>query len=272
MSEPILKVERLAVSFGTLRGEVRVIDGLSFAIAPGEILGVVGESGSGKSVTALAVMGLLGDNGLVDEGEIRLAGKEVLKLSEDQMLEVRGVDAAMIFQEPMTSLNPVYTVGFQIAEPLMEHLGYSKEKALKEAVGLMEQVGIPEARARSSEYPHQMSGGMRQRVMIAMGLACRPKLLIADEPSTALDVTIQAQILRLLMKLRDELNMGIMLITHDMGVIAEVADRVMVMYSGQMVEEAPVHDIFESPRHPYTKLLLQSIPLVHEKKIPPAHH
>ena len=266
MTPTILSVQNLSVSFTTLRGEVNVIDDLNFAIGPGEILGIVGESGSGKSVTALAIMQLLGSTGNISQGCVNLAGKEISSLTEEHMLQVRGVEAAMIFQEPMTSLNPVYSVGFQIAETLIEHLGYSLSQAMEEAVHLMEQVGIPDAGSRLSEYPHQMSGGMRQRVMIAMSLACKPKLLIADEPTTALDVTIQAQILRLLMKLRDEMNMSIMLITHDMGVIAEIADQVMVMYCGQAVEYAPVSDIFNQPRHPYTRLLLNSIPLVTEKK------
>jgi oligopeptide/dipeptide ABC transporter ATP-binding protein len=266
MNGAVLSIRDLSVSFSTLRGKVNVIDRLSLEIAPGEILGMVGESGCGKSVTALAIMGLLGPSGVVDRGSITLAGKDLTSTSEEEMLKVRGADVAMIFQEPMTSLNPVFPVGFQIAEPLMEHLGYSKERALDEAVRLMDQVGIPEARLRSNEYPHQMSGGMRQRVMIAMGLACRPKLLIADEPTTALDVTIQAQILRLLMSLRNEMNMSILLITHDMGVIAEMVDRVMVMYAGQVVEHGLVKEIFAAPRHPYTRLLLQSIPQVHTKK------
>jgi oligopeptide/dipeptide ABC transporter ATP-binding protein len=266
MNEAVLSVRDLSVSFSTLRGRINVIDRLSLEIAPGEILGMVGESGSGKSVTALAIMRLLGPSGAIDQGSVSLLGKNLASCTEEDMLKVRGVDVAMIFQEPMTSLNPVFSVGFQIAEPLMEHLGYSKKRAMNEAVRLMEQVGIPEARARSSEYPHQMSGGMRQRVMIAMGLACRPKLLIADEPTTALDVTIQAQILRLLLSLRDEMHMGILLITHDMGVIAEMVDRVMVMYAGQLVEKGPVKDLFADPRHPYTRLLLQSIPQVHTKK------
>ncbi len=266
MTSAILSAKDLSVSFRTLRGNVNVIDDLSFKIEPGEILGLVGESGSGKSVTALAVMRLLGPNGNIDRGSINLAGKEVTSLNEKEMLKIRGVDAAMIFQEPMTSLNPVYTVGFQIAETLVEHLGYSLSRAMEDAVNLMDQVGISDAVSRANEYPHQMSGGMRQRVMIAMGLACRPKLLIADEPTTALDVTIQAQILRLLMRLRDEMSMSILLITHDMGVIAEIADRVMVMYCGQVVESAPVSDIFTVPRHPYTRLLLNSIPRVTEKK------
>ena len=248
MSDPVLSVRDLSVSFSTLRGKINVIDRLSLEIAPGEILGVVGESGSGKSVTALAVMRLLGASGVIDQGTVNLAGKNLTAFTEDAMLKVRGVDVSMIFQEPMTSLNPVFTVGFQIAETLVEHLGYSKKRALDEAVRLMELVGIPEARARCDEYPHQMSGGMRQRVMIAMGLACRPKLLIADEPTTALDVTIQAQILRLLKSLRDELRMGILLITHDMGVIAEMVDRVLVMYAGQLVESGPVRGRFRLPQ------------------------
>jgi peptide/nickel transport system ATP-binding protein len=266
MNDAVLSVRDLSVSFSTLRGKINVIYRLSLEIAPGEILGVVGESGSGKSVTALAVMRLLGPSGIIDGGTVTLAGKNLTAFTEEEMLKVRGVDVSMIFQEPMTSLNPVFTVGFQIAETLIEHVDQSKKQAMDEAVRLMELVGIPEARARCSEYPHQLSGGMRQRVMIAMGLACRPKLLIADEPTTALDVTIQAQILRLLKSLRDEMGMSILLITHDMGVIAEMVDRVLVMYAGQLVESGPVQDVFAAPRHPYTRMLLQSIPQVHVKK------
>jgi oligopeptide/dipeptide ABC transporter ATP-binding protein len=258
----LLEVDDLTVSFSTLRRRLVVLDGVRFAIGRGEILGVVGESGSGKSVSALAIMRLLGEQGAIDRGRIVLDDVELTALDGAAMLSVRGRDVAMIFQEPMTSLNPVYTVGFQIAEVLIEHLGMARAAALERAAGLMDEVGIPAARQRLADYPHQLSGGMRQRVMIAMALACQPKLLIADEPTTALDVTIQAQILELIRRLRDEHGTAVLLITHDMGVIAEMADRVVVMYAGQVVEQAPVGRLFADPRHPYTRLLLRSVPRV----------
>ena len=262
MSTHLLDVADLTVSFSTLRGRLTVLDSVRLAIGRGEILGVVGESGSGKSVSALAIMRLLGEQGAIDQGRITLDQTELTALDDAAMLDVRGRDVAMIFQEPMTSLNPVYTVGFQIAEVLIEHLGMTRNAALDRAAGLMDEVGIPAARQRLHDYPHQLSGGMRQRVMIAMALACQPKLLIADEPTTALDVTIQAQILELIRKLRDERGTAVLLITHDMGVIAEMADRVVVMYAGQVVEQAPVDRLFADPRHPYTRLLLRSVPRV----------
>ena len=262
MSAALLEVDDLTVSFSTLRGRLSVLDGVRFAIGRGEILGLVGESGSGKSVSALAIMRLLGEQGAIDRGRILLDDAELSALDDTAMLAVRGRDVAMIFQEPMTSLNPVLTVGFQIAEVLMEHLGVARAAALARATELMEEVGIPAARQRLADYPHQLSGGMRQRVMIAMALACRPKLLIADEPTTALDVTIQAQILELIRTLRDEHGTAVLLITHDMGVIAEMADRVVVMYAGQVVEQAAVEQLFADPRHPYTRLLLRSVPRV----------
>jgi peptide/nickel transport system ATP-binding protein len=262
MTRPLLEVEDLTVSFSTLRRRLVVLDGVRFAIGRGEILGVVGESGSGKSVSALAIMRLLGEQGAIDRGRITLGEVELTALDAAAMLSVRGRDVAMIFQEPMTSLNPVFTVGFQIAEVLIEHLGMARAAALERAAGLMDEVGIPAARQRLADYPHQLSGGMRQRVMIAMALACQPKLLIADEPTTALDVTIQAQILALIRALRDEHGTAVLLITHDMGVIAEMADRVVVMYAGQVVEQAPVEQLFADPRHPYSRLLLRSVPRV----------
>jgi oligopeptide/dipeptide ABC transporter ATP-binding protein len=234
-------------------------------IDAGEVLGVVGESGSGKSVTALSVLRLLGEQGAIDQGRIALVGRELTQLPEAEMLKIRGRHAAMIFQEPMTSLNPVYTVGFQIMEVLVEHLGVSSDEARKRAIELMQRVGIPSAERRVDDYPHQLSGGMRQRVMIAIALACSPKLLIADEPTTALDVTIQAQILALMRKLRDETGAAILMITHDLGVIAQMADRVVVMYAGQVVEEGNVSELFARPLHPYTRLLMRSIPLARKK-------
>jgi oligopeptide/dipeptide ABC transporter ATP-binding protein len=256
----LLEVEGVSVSFSGLRGAVQVLREVSFRIRPGEILGIVGESGSGKSVTSLAVMGLLGNNGRVDAGRIVFDGTDLEALPAAERRRMRGRDMAMIFQEPSTSLNPVLPVGFQIGEVLAEHFGMGRAEAAARAVALMDRVGIPAAASRAGAYPHQMSGGMKQRIMIAMALACRPRLLIADEPTTALDVTIQAQILRLIADLRADLGMGVLLITHDMGVIAETADRVAVMYAGQIVETASAGALFARPRHPYTRLLLRSIP------------
>ena len=262
----LLDVRELRVSYATLRGRVEVLDGVSFEVGASEILGVVGESGSGKSVTALSVLRLLGEQGSIDDGRIRLAGRDLTALTDQEMLGVRGRDVSMIFQEPMTSLNPVYTVGFQVAEVLVEHLGLRTREAMARAAELLASVGIPAADRRVSSYPHQLSGGMRQRVMIAMALACRPRLLIADEPTTALDVTIQAQILDLMRELRTQLGTAVLIITHDMGVIADLADRVVVMYAGQIVEEACVGALFDAPLHPYTRLLLRSIPLASVKQ------
>ena len=263
---PVLDIADLSVSFQTPeRKRLKVLDGVTLHIDAGEVLGVVGESGSGKSVTALSVLRLLGEQGAIDQGRIALVGRELTQLPEAEMLKIRGRHAAMIFQEPMTSLNPVYTVGFQIMEVLVEHLGVSADEARKRAIELMQRVGIPSAERRVDDYPHQLSGGMRQRVMIAIALACSPKLLIADEPTTALDVTIQAQILALMRKLRDETGAAILMITHDLGVIAQMADRVVVMYAGQVVEEGSVSELFARPLHPYTRLLMRSIPLARKK-------
>jgi oligopeptide/dipeptide ABC transporter ATP-binding protein len=262
----LLSVEDLAVSFGRAGRRVRVLNGISFAIEPGEILGVVGESGSGKTVTALALARLLGEQGTIERGRIVLDGCDLVVLSAEEMTDVRGRDLAMIFQEPMTSLNPLLRAGFQVAEVLTEHLGLGRAEAMSQAVALLDQVGIADAPRRAQAYPHQLSGGMRQRVMIAMALACKPKLLIADEPTTALDVTIQAQILALLRDLRERTGAAILLITHDLGVIAETVDRVLVMYAGEIVEEAPVERLFSAPAHPYTRLLLRSIPSVEAKR------
>ncbi len=263
---PVVDVNGLGVSFATLRGRLPVLEDVSFSIQPGEIVGLVGESGSGKSVTALALMGLLGQEGRVDSGTISLDGQDLRALNNQQMLAIRGREISMVFQEPMTSLNPVYTVGFQIAEVLIEHFGQRRRAALAQAAELMKIVGIPDAHRRVHDYPHQLSGGMRQRVMIAMAMACQPKLLIADEPTTALDVTIQAQILDLLRELRDQFGTAVLMITHDMGVIASVVQRVIVMYAGHVVEVAPVEDLFSIPAHPYTRLLLRSIPRVQQKR------
>jgi len=262
----LLEVDDLAVSFSRAGRRVRVLDGISFAIETGEILGVVGESGSGKTVTALALARLLGEQGTIERGRIVLDGRDLAALPAAEMTEVRGRDLAMIFQEPMTSLNPLLKAGFQVAEVLREHLRLDRTAAAKRAVELLDQVGIADAPRRAGAYPHQLSGGMRQRVMIAMALACNPKLLIADEPTTALDVTIQAQILALLRDMRDRTGAAILLITHDLGVIAETVDRVLVMYAGEIVEEAPVERLFAAPAHPYTRLLLRSIPSVDAKR------
>ncbi len=261
----LLEVRRLTTAFRTGRGEVTAIEDISLDIEAGEILGVVGESGSGKSVTALTVMGLLPmPPARVVAGSVRFGGQELLGLSEMRMERIRGAGISMVFQEPMTSLNPVLTIGEQIMETVRAHEGISARAQRERALEMLERVGIPSAARRLTDYPHQLSGGQRQRVMIAMALVCRPKLLIADEPTTALDVTIQAQVLDLLMDLRDELGMAIMIITHNMGVIAETADRVLVMYAGRIVEEAPVAGLFDRPMHPYTRGLLDCVPTLEQ--------
>lgn len=256
----LLSVKNLSTEFPVKKGIVRAVEDVSFDVDHGEILAIVGESGSGKSVTSLSIMGLLGEPGHVAGGSMEFEGRDLATLSEKEYRELRGNDMAMIFQEPMTSLNPVYRVGNQIVEAIRTHEKTSKKEARERAVDLLRKVGIPSPEARINDYPHQMSGGMRQRVMIAMALACNPKLLIADEPTTALDVTIQAQILDLLRRLRDETGMAVLLITHDLGVVSETADRVVVMYCGQVVEEAEVRTLFDHPMHPYTLGLLKSIP------------
>jgi len=259
--EPLLTVENLQTVFYTDRETIRAVDGVDFRIHEGETVGIVGESGSGKSVTARSIMGLIDDPGqILDGSSIRYDGRELADYSEEEYRSVRGGEIAMVFQDPLTSLNPVYTVGNQIKESLRLHQGLRGAEATEEAVELLEAVGIPDARRRLSEYPHQFSGGMRQRAVIAMALACDPELLICDEPTTALDVTIQAQILDLLSELQERRNLSIMFITHDMGVIAEISDRVNVMYAGEIVERAPVTELFENPKHPYTRGLLESIP------------
>ncbi len=257
----LLEVQGLRTWFHTADGVARAVDGVSFTVDRGEVVGVVGESGSGKSVTALSIMGLVPEPGRLEEGSrITLAGRALTSLSPAELRAVRGDDMAMIFQEPMTSLNPVYPVGDQIGESLRVHRGLKKGAARERVVALLRQVGIPDPDRRADEYPHQLSGGMRQRVMIAIALANAPSLLIADEPTTALDVTIQAQILELLLELRRELGMAILLITHDLGVVAETCDRVVVMYGGQVVEEGPVAAVFDDPAHPYTRGLLDAVP------------
>ena len=262
-SERLLEVNDLKTYFDTDEGTVRAVDGVSFHIDKGETLGVVGESGSGKSVTSLSVMRLIpSPPGRIASGEMLFEGEDLVKKSERDMRRIRGNEISMIFQEPMTSLNPVYTVGDQIAEAIVLHQGKSYRQAMILAAEMLDLVGIPEPGERVKNYPHQMSGGMRQRVMIAMALSCGPKLLIADEPTTALDVTIQAQILELMNKLQDEIGMSILFITHDLGVVAEVADRVVVMYAGRAVEEGSVNEIFGRPQMPYTVGLMNSIPRV----------
>ncbi|OCL27558.1 peptide ABC transporter ATP-binding protein [Orenia metallireducens] len=263
MNEKILEVNNLQTHFFLDKGVVKAVDGVSFSINKGETLGIVGESGSGKSVTSASIMQLIPNPpGKIVGGEIIFKGEDLLKKPMKEIRKIRGNEISMIFQEPMTSLNPVYTVGDQIAEAIQLHQGLDKKEALAKAVEMLEKVGIPSPEKRVYDHPHQMSGGMRQRVMIAMALACNPDLLIADEPTTALDVTIQAQILELMKELRDEFNTAIMLITHDLGVIAEVADKVAVMYGGRVVEYTDVKRLFKDPEHPYTAGLIKSIPRV----------
>ncbi|MGI8897108.1 MAG: ABC transporter ATP-binding protein [Pyrinomonadaceae bacterium] len=256
----LLEVRNLETHFPTRAGLVRAVNGVSFHLGRGELLGLVGESGCGKSITALSIMRLIAPPGRIVGGEIIFDGTNLLKLSEEDMRQIRGDDIAMIFQDPMTSLNPVFEVGEQIAEALRLHRKLSRKDARGAAIDAMREVAIPDPARRADDYPHQLSGGMRQRVMIAMALACNPKLLIADEPTTALDVTIQAQILELLDGLRKSRELAVLLITHDLGVVAEVADRVAVMYTGKIVEESPVEELFARPRHPYTEGLLRSVP------------
>jgi oligopeptide transport system ATP-binding protein len=258
--EPLLSVEDLRVQFWTRRGTIHAVNGVSFDIAPGETLGIVGESGCGKSVTALSLLGILPRAGKIASGRAQFGGRDLLQLSDRQLRKVRGKDIAMIFQDPMTSLNPVLTIGRQITEALETHFDMKKKEAQKRAAELLDRVGIPSASKRVRDYPHQFSGGMRQRAMIAMALACRPKLMIADEPTTALDVTIQAQILDLLRELVAEGNAALILITHDLGVVAGMCERVNVMYAGMFMETGSATQLFASPRHPYTVGLLQSIP------------
>lgn len=262
MPRKMLLVRDLKTSFFTHVGEVKAVRGISFDVNEGEVLGIVGESGSGKSVTSLSIMGLLQYPGRVVDGEILLNGEDLLTYSKDQMRKVRGKEIAMIFQDPMTSLNPVYTIGNQVMEMILEHEKMTKHQARERTIEMLKLVGIPAAEKRVDSYPHEFSGGMRQRVMIALALACNPKLLIADEPTTALDVTIQAQILSLIKSLNRKFGMTTMLITHDLGVVATVCDKVVVMYGGLIMEDGSVEEIFYHPRHPYTMGLLGSIPHV----------
>jgi len=264
--EPLLDVKDLVTSFTTERGVIRAVDSISFSIGKGQTVGLVGESGCGKSVTSLSILRLVqSPPGKIDSGSITFEGRNLLDLNESEMRKVRGNRISMIFQEPMTSLNPVFTIGDQISEVFRIHRGDTRASAREKSIEMLKLVRIPAPERRIDEYPHQLSGGMRQRVMIAMALACRPHLLIADEPTTALDVTIQAQILDLMAKLQSELDMAILLITHDLGVVAEVCSQVIVMYAGRIVEEAPVREIFREAKHPYTAGLLRSIPKLGQK-------
>jgi oligopeptide transport system ATP-binding protein len=258
---PLLEVNDLHVEFRTQYGVSHAVNGANFILSPGETLAILGESGCGKSVTAQAIMGILDSPpGFITEGEVKYRGIDLLKLPEKQRRKVRANRIAMIFQDALSALNPVYTVGFQLGELFRTHRGMSRQDSKKHAIDLLDQVRIPAAKDRIGDYPHQFSGGMRQRVMIGMALALDPEILIADEPTTALDVTVQAQIMGLLAELQQQRNMGLILITHDMGVVADVADRISVMYAGKVVEEAPVYDIYSTPAHPYAKALLESIP------------
>lgn len=261
----MLEIKNLSVAFRQKRGSVKTVRDVSFSVGDDEITAIVGESGSGKSVSSLAIMGLLADNAEIS-GEILLDGNNLLQKNEKEMQAIRGNKISMIFQEPMTSLNPTMRVGDQICEAIMVHVKISKKEALQKAIDMLRLVGIPAPEKRVTDYPHQMSGGMRQRVMIAMALSCQPQILIADEPTTALDVTIQAQIMKLMQDLHNQYHMAIILITHDLGVVAEVANRVCVMYCGQIVENALIADLYDNPKHPYTKGLLESIPRIDEDK------
>jgi oligopeptide transport system ATP-binding protein len=265
MTDNILEVKHLSTNFFTRAGTIKAADDVSFTIKSGSTLALVGESGSGKSVTSLSIMRLILPPGRITAGEILFSGRDLIALDDQQMRGFRGREIAMIFQDPMTSLNPVYTVGDQIAEAIELHERLPRKQAWTRAVEMMTRVKIPDAQRRARDYPYQLSGGMRQRVMIAMALSCKPSLLIADEPTTALDVTIQAEILELLRSLRDDFDLSMLLITHDLGVVAEIADRVAVMYAGRIVEEAPVRELFHNPRHPYTEGLLRSVPRLTEE-------
>jgi oligopeptide/dipeptide ABC transporter ATP-binding protein len=260
MGDPLLEIDGLRTVFATVDGTATAVDGVSFSMEKGETLGIVGESGSGKSVTALSVMRLIRPPGQITGGTIRFDGTDLRRLPEKEMQDIRGNRISMIFQEPMTSLNPLYTVGDQIGEMFVRHRGMNRKDSRQRSVDMLDRVRIPSPAKRAGEYPHQLSGGMRQRVMIAMALACDPEILIADEPTTALDVTIQAQVIDLMLRLKEKVKAGILMITHDLGVVAEMAQRVVVMYAGQVVETGDVFSIFETPSHPYTRALLRSMP------------
>jgi oligopeptide/dipeptide ABC transporter ATP-binding protein len=271
MGERLLEVKDLKVSFATEDGIVRAVDGVSFTLDRGEVLGIVGESGSGKSVTSMTLLGLTRDRNTRFEGEVLYKGRDVLKMNEDELQDVRGNEMAMIFQDPMTSLNPVYTIGAQICEAITVHENVDRTVARRRAIELLRQVGIPNPGDRVNNYPHEFSGGMRQRAMIAMALACNPDVLIADEPTTALDVTIQAQIIELIDRLKDEFNSAVILITHDLGVVADIAEEILVMYAGRVVEQAPKRKLFYDPQMPYTWGLLGSIPRLDRPKTERLH-
>jgi oligopeptide/dipeptide ABC transporter ATP-binding protein len=271
VADRLIEVNDLKVQFATEDGLVRAVDGVTFSLDRGEVLGIVGESGSGKSVTSMTLLGLTRDKNTRFEGEVLYKGRNVLEMNEDELQQVRGNEMAMIFQDPMTSLNPVYTVGDQIVEGIQVHESVDKQAATRRAVELLKQVGIPNPESRVDDYPHQFSGGMRQRAMIAMALACNPDVLIADEPTTALDVTIQAQIIELIDRLKDEFNSAVILITHDLGVVADVADEIIVMYAGRVVEQAAKRDLFYDPQMPYTWGLLGSIPRLDRPRVERLH-
>ena len=266
--QPLLSVRNLVIEFATRYGPVRAVDGVSFDVYPNETLGIVGESGCGKTVTGLSLLGLIpSPPGRIVSGEILLQGRDLTKLSEQEMQSLRGNEISMIFQEPMTALNPVLTIGSQMVDVLRRHRKLTRKQAKLDAIEMLAKVGIPVPHKRINEYPHEMSGGMRQRAMIAMALSCNPKLLIADEPTTALDVTTQAQVLEQIVKLQDEFEMAVILITHDLGVVAETCQRALVMYCGEVIERADIVSLFENPRHPYSRGLLDSIPRLREKKL-----
>ena len=271
MPEPILSIRDLRVEFSTDDGIVHAVDDLNYDVFPGETLGIVGESGSGKSVTSMTLLGLTRDKNTRFEGEVLYKGRDVLSMNEEELQQVRGNEMAMIFQDPMTSLNPVYTIGDQICEAIQVHESVDKQAATRRSVELLRQVGIPNPESRVDDYPHQFSGGMRQRAMIAMALACNPDVLIADEPTTALDVTIQAQIIELIDRLKDEFNSAVILITHDLGVVADVADEIIVMYAGRVVEQAEKRQLFYDPQMPYTWGLLGSIPRLDRPRVERLH-
>lgn len=271
--EHLLQVDNLVTQFRTAKGKLTAVRDISFSVDEGETLCIVGESGCGKSITSLSLMGLLPDNGEISNGSIRLNDEELVGKTDEELRKYRGNKMSMIFQEPMTALNPVFTIGYQLQEPLLIHRNMSKREATMKSIDLLTEVGIPNPKEKLKQYPHELSGGMRQRVMIAMALACKPSLLIADEPTTALDVTIQAQILDLIDEMKEQMGMGVVFVTHDMGVVAEIADRVMVMYAGEVVEVGDVESLFNDPQHPYTKGLLAAVPNVddaeHELNIIP---